>query len=116
MITTNQPAAEGLVSESGRVSARRSGASTAAKKKAAAAKPTATPSSKSRQAARTGSQSSRTESKPDKLVCRYCGSDDLAPSFKKRRDARCRACFKQRYGSPARNKKDMQRNRVKAKK
>ena len=34
-----------------------------------------------------------------KLVCRYCGSDDLAPSFKKRRDARCRACFKKRYGS-----------------
>jgi hypothetical protein len=27
----------------------------------------------------------------DKLVCRYCGSDDLAPSFQKRRDARCRA-------------------------
>ena len=27
-----------------------------------------------------------------KLVCRYCGSHDLAPSFKKRRDARCRAC------------------------
>jgi predicted ATPase len=32
-------------------------------------------------------------------VCRYCGSDDLAPSFRKRRDARCRACFKKRYGS-----------------
>jgi len=34
-----------------------------------------------------------------KLVCRYCGSDDLAPSFLERKDARCRACFKQRYGS-----------------
>ena len=33
------------------------------------------------------------------LRCRYCGSDDLAPSFRRRRDARCRACFKQRYGS-----------------
>ena len=33
------------------------------------------------------------------LVCRYCGSDDLAPSFKERRDTRCRACFKKRYGS-----------------
>ena len=33
-----------------------------------------------------------------KLVCRYCGGNDLAPSFKKRRDARCRACFKKRYG------------------
>jgi len=41
---------------------------------------------------------------PEKLVCRYCGSDDLAPSFIKRRDARCRACFKQRYGSATRAK------------
>jgi hypothetical protein len=37
-----------------------------------------------------------------KLICRYCGSDDLAPSFIKRRDARCRACFKKRYGSAKR--------------
>jgi hypothetical protein len=37
----------------------------------------------------------------EKLGCRYCGSDDLALSFKKRRDARCRACFKKRYSSPA---------------
>src|SRR5271163_2175493 len=46
----------------------------------------------------------RSKSKIDnsKLVCRYCGSDDLAPSFIKRRDARCRACFKQRYGSAKR--------------
>jgi hypothetical protein len=43
-------------------------------------------------------------SKAEKLVCRYCGSDDLAPSFKKRRDARCRACFKKRYGSAQRKK------------
>jgi hypothetical protein len=40
-----------------------------------------------------------------KLICRYCGSHDLAPSFKKRRDARCRACFKQRYGKAARERK-----------
>jgi hypothetical protein len=40
-----------------------------------------------------------------KLVCRYCGSDDLAPSFKKRRDARCRACFKKRYGSVPQGKR-----------
>jgi hypothetical protein len=40
-----------------------------------------------------------------KLVCRYCGSDDLAPSFKQRRDARCRACFKKRYGSVSQGKK-----------
>jgi len=44
-------------------------------------------------------RSARRKSAPEKLVCRYCGSDDLAPSFKKRRDARCRACFKKRYGS-----------------
>ncbi len=42
---------------------------------------------------------SRAKSADGNLVCRYCGSDDLAPSFKKRRDARCRACFKKRYGS-----------------
>ena len=43
--------------------------------------------------------------KPDQLLCRYCGSDDLAPSFVKRRDRRCRNCFSQRYGSAARAKK-----------
>jgi hypothetical protein len=44
-------------------------------------------------------------SKLEKLVCRYCGSDDLAPSFIKRRDRRCRKCFSKRYGSPVRTKK-----------
>jgi hypothetical protein len=34
--------------------------------------------------------------KSNKLVCRYCGSDDLAPSFIKRRDRRCRKCFSKR--------------------
>jgi hypothetical protein len=48
--------------------------------------------------------------KTEKLVCRYCGSADLAPSFIKRRDRRCRKCFSKRYGSAARGKK------VKAKK
>jgi hypothetical protein len=43
--------------------------------------------------------------KPKKLVCRYCGNDDLAPSFIKRRDRRCRKCFSKRYGSLARQKK-----------
>ena len=42
---------------------------------------------------------SRAKSTGGNLVCRYCGSDDLAPSFKKRRDARCRACFKKRCGA-----------------
>ncbi len=41
------------------------------------------------------------KSKSNKLVCRYCGSDDLAPSFFKRRDRRCRKCFSKRYGSAA---------------
>ena len=45
-----------------------------------------------------------TGSKPksDKLICRYCGSNDLAPSFIKLRDRRCRKCFSKRYGSAAR--------------
>jgi len=41
------------------------------------------------------------KSKLEKLVCRYCGSDDLAPSFIKRRDRRCRKCFSKRYGLAA---------------
>ena len=41
------------------------------------------------------------KSKANKLVCRYCGSADLAPSFIKRRDRRCRECFSKRYGSAA---------------
>ena len=36
------------------------------------------------------------KSKPGNLVCRYCGSKDLAPSFIKRRDRRCRKCFSKR--------------------
>jgi uncharacterized protein (DUF983 family) len=49
----------------------------------------------------------QTERKPkaQKLVCRYCGSGDLLPSFIKRRDRRCRKCFSKRYGSAARAKK-----------
>jgi hypothetical protein len=43
--------------------------------------------------------------KPEKLVCRYCGSADLAPSFTRRRDRRCRKCFAKRYGSAAPTKK-----------
>jgi hypothetical protein len=52
--------------------------------------------------------------KARRLVCRYCGSDDLAPSFKKRRDARCRACFKKRYGSAARSKSARRSPKAKA--
>jgi hypothetical protein len=43
--------------------------------------------------------------KAEKLVCRYCGSDDLAPSFIKRRDRRCRKCFSERYSPAARTRK-----------
>ena len=43
--------------------------------------------------------------KAEKLECRYCGSDDLAPSFIRRGDRRCRKCFSKRYGSAARGKK-----------
>jgi hypothetical protein len=84
---------------------------TAVKKQTRAAK--ASPS-KSRKAARPASRSSNAQS--GKLVCRYCGSDDLAPSFKKRRDARCRACFKSRYGSSARSNKAKKAGKAKAKK
>ena len=45
------------------------------------------------------------KSKSENLVCRYCGSDDLAPSFIKRRDRRCRKCFSKRYGSAARTRR-----------
>ncbi len=67
-----------------------------------AAQPKSAPTSASRKARPRAPRSAR---KAEKLVCRYCGSDDLCPSFKKRRDTRCRACFKKRYGSAARAKK-----------
>ena len=65
------------------------------------AEPKPAPTSKTRKAR---PHASRPAAMTEKLVCSYCGSDDLAPSFKKRRDARCRACFKKRYGSAARKK------------
>src|SRR5882762_6339800 len=73
-------------------------ASASAKKKTAAAKPKGALASKTSKG-----RSSRAKPDGEKLICRYCGSDDLGPSFRTRRDARCRACFKQRYGSTARN-------------
>jgi hypothetical protein len=57
------------------------------------------------------SRSSGAKSAEGKLVCRYCGSDDLAPSFKKRRDARCRGCFKKRYGSKTIGQRTARTNR-----
>ena len=41
-------------------------------------------------------------------------SRDLAPSFKKRGDACCRACLKQLYGSAARDKKAARIRKAKA--
>jgi uncharacterized protein (DUF983 family) len=66
------------------------------------AEPKAAPTSRARKAKQ---RTRRSAMKGEKLVCRYCGSDDLAPSFIKRRDARCRACFKKRYGSARREQK-----------
>lgn len=56
-------------------------------------------------------RSARGKSASEKLVCRYCGSGDLAPSFKKRRDARCRACFKKRYSSSKPDRRTARTNR-----
>ncbi len=85
-----------------------------AKKRVAAAKPKAAPPPNTPKATLQPSRSSRATSKTKKLVCRYCGSDDLSPSFKKRRDARCRACFKKRYGSAVRGKRAKRNRRTKA--
>ena len=76
--------------------AARSAAKKAVRKKAAAKKV---------KPARPLRKAMSSKSKSDKLVCRYCGSDDLAPSFIKRRDRRCRKCFSKRYGSAARARK-----------
>jgi hypothetical protein len=82
--------------------------------KPVAATPTPAQPSKNGKAVERPRRSSRAAAKAEKLVCRYCGSDDLAPSFKKRRDARCRACFKKRYGSAARHKKAARTRKTKA--
>jgi hypothetical protein len=85
-----------------------------AKKQTGGAKPKAAQVSKTTKALRRPPRSSHVGSGAEKLVCRYCGSDDLAPSFKKRRDARCRACFKKRYGSAPRDKQAARTQNAKA--
>jgi hypothetical protein len=85
-----------------------------AKKKAVSNKPKAAAGTQAGKAAQRPARSSRVASEVKKLVCRYCGSDDLAPSFLKRRDARCRTCFKQRYGSVTRDKKVSRPRKAKA--
>jgi hypothetical protein len=108
MKTHTKPQAGVSASTSGGTITGRAGAAdeaaAPAKKQAVANKPKAAPATKAGKSARRPPRSSREASEVKKLVCRYCGSDDLAPSFLKRRDARCRACFKQRYGSAARDK------------
>ena len=103
-IETEPTAGESIVNE----------ASASARKKTAAAKPKGAPASKTRKAAGRPPRSSRAKPDGEKLICRYCGSDDLAPSFRRRRDARCRACFKQRYGSARRDTKLKPVRRAKA--
>jgi hypothetical protein len=84
------------------------------KKPAVLAKPKGAHTAKATGAPRRPLRSSGTASVTGKLVCRYCGSDDLAPSFKKRRDARCRTCFKKRYGSAQRKKNATRPRKVNA--
>ena len=85
-----------------------------AKKPAVGGKPKGAHTAKATKTPRRPLRSSGSVSVTGKLVCRYCGSDDLAPSFKKRRDARCRACFKKRYGSGQRKKAATRTRKAKA--
>ena len=106
MNSTKRAAARALVGKNGAVSPHLQGLDAAEEMVAPTERKTlitkaVAPSSTTSKVPCQRSQQSRTAAKSEKLVCRYCGSDDLAPSFKKRRDARCRACFKKRYGSAA---------------
>jgi hypothetical protein len=85
-----------------------------AKKQAVDAKPKAARAAKTTKTQQRPVRSSRAASSSENLVCRYCGSDDLAPSFRKRRDARCRACFKKRYSSAVRDQKATRKRKTKA--
>jgi hypothetical protein len=83
------------------------------KKKAVGVPPKAARAAKTTKTPQRPPRSTRASSAA-KLVCRYCGSDDLAPSFKQRRDARCRACFKKRYGSGPRDRETARTRKTKA--
>ena len=110
MRTHTKPQAGVSVGAGGRTIAGPAGAlaadeaATPVKQKVVGNKLKAALATKAGKSARRPPRSSRVASEMKKLVCRYCGSDDLAPSFLKRRDARCRTCFKQRYGSAVRKK------------
>ena len=116
MKSQSKPEAGASASASGRMVAGRTPhqAASPAKKKVVANQPKVA-LTKAGKATRRPPQSPRVASAMKKVVCRYCGSKDLAPSFLKRRDARCRACFKQRYGSAARDTKATHTRQAKAK-
>jgi hypothetical protein len=114
MRANTKPASEAPVNDSGRMIGPADKPAAPANKTAASGKPKAALTSKTRKAARRLLRSSAAASRTEKLVCRYCGSDDLAPSFRKHRDARCRACFKKRYGSAARGKRAARTRKAKA--
>ena len=118
-MSTNTKPAVVFLSKNGKIVAAPPEAPAAAEtaqstRKAVAAQPKPAQPVKTSKASRRPPQSARATSTAEKLVCRYCGSDDLAPSFIKRRDARCRACFKQRYGSAAQTRKDKRARKAKA--
>ena len=109
MITHSKSVPEALVNQSGTIEE----SPAPAKKQTIAAKPKAARPTKTSNAPKRAPGSSRATFEAEKLVCRYCGSDDLAPSFKKRRDARCRVCFKKRYGSVTGDKKTTRTRKAK---
>ena len=109
MNTDNESVSTALVNQS-----RKSVAPT--KKPTVSAKAKAADVAKTTKSPRRPPRPSHSPSSTEKLVCRYCGSDDLAPSFLKRRDARCRACFKKRYASTPQDKKAARTRETKASK
>ena len=78
--------------------------------KAAKAREPKKPATRKGRTAKAGKKAAQAKAAPKpgrapwKPICRYCGSKDLAPSFVARHDARCRKCFKERYGAGARKK------------
>jgi hypothetical protein len=107
MNTDASPAPEGSLTQSGKSAAP-------VKKQSARIKPKVLRATKTKKTQQQQPRSPRAATRSEKLVCRYCGSDDLAPSFKRRRDARCRACFKKRYSSAPRDKKATRTQKTKA--
>jgi hypothetical protein len=114
MDTDNKSAEETSPDENATIAKQPSTAKESAKKKSVAAKSKHVTAGKTGKGERRPRQSARPTSKDGKLVCRYCGSDDLSPSFINRRDARCRACFKKRYSPGVQSKKSKRARTAKA--